>query len=112
MYAADCRKLDGSAAAETYLDLLSADQYGHYALAARKPPDLFDSFWVVIGADFFVGHAALLEVLFGGSTEGTTGLGIDDNLLRCSSGASPLIEFIELLDDETNIVVALLLPDT
>jgi len=43
MFAANCRKLDGSAAAEAYLDLFSAHQYGHYALAVSKTHDLFDS---------------------------------------------------------------------
>ncbi len=60
MFAADCRRLDGSAAAEAYLDLFSVDQYGHYTFAVRQAHDLRYSPGVIFGADFLIGHAALL----------------------------------------------------
>jgi len=110
VFAADCRELDGSAAAEAYPDLFSADQNGHYAFAVGQAHDLFDGFGVVFSADFIIGHAALLEVLPGGSAVGTAGLGVDNYLLRHGDNPPFLIQLIELLDDELYIAVAFLLP--
>ncbi len=90
MFAADCRKLDGSAA-EAYLDLLSADHHGHYALAVRQAHDLFDGLGIVFSADFLIGHAALLEVLLGCSAVGATGLGVDNNFLWHCDNLLPLV---------------------
>ncbi len=110
--AADCRKLDGSAAAEAYLDLLTADQDGHYALAIGQAHDLFDGFGVVFSTDFLIGHAALLEVLSGGSAVGAARLGVDNYLLRHGGNPPFLIQLIELLDDELHIAIAFVFPDS
>ncbi len=91
MFAADCCRLDGSAAAECSSDLLSTDHHGHYALAIRQAHNLLDSFGVIFSADFLIRHTALLEVLPGGGAVGATGLGVDNNFLWHCDNLLPLV---------------------
>ena len=108
---ANCRRLDRSAAAKAHLDFVPANQDGDYACAIGETHDLLNNLGIVFGADLFVGDIALLQVLFGRSTEGTPRGSVNNNLLWRPGNASPLIKIIELLNDKLNVLVTLIIPD-
>ena len=97
--------------AEAHLAVILADQDGDYACAVGETHDFTNDLGVVFGADLFAGNTALIEVLLSRSTEGTAGRGVNDNLLWRSGNAAPFIEFVEFLDDELDVVFALIFPD-
>src|SRR4030066_324374 len=56
-------------------------------------------------------NASFLKVMLSLSAKGTAGLSVNDDLFRHNHSCSLSIQFVELLDNELDIIVTLLLPD-